>query len=92
MTTVKIYAYHELTPVDILDCVEWARENFTFYDGEISPLWNEYVQQEFARLNSQRKLWQEHWETAFKRIAGDMALSDTIDTIVLDESDLIFEN
>lgn len=92
MTKVKIYAYHKLTPVDILDCIEWARENFTYYNGETSPLWNEHVQKEFARLNKQRRLWQECWENTFKCIAYDLELSDTIDTIQLDESDLIFEN
>ena len=51
----KIYSYYPLTVIDIFDSIEWARENFEFYDGETSPLWNEHVQAEFARLNKERK-------------------------------------
>jgi len=52
MDNRKIYCYYKISPLDAIDSIEWARENFHFYDGVTSPLWNEYVQKEFARLNA----------------------------------------
>jgi len=51
MDSRKIYSYYSLTPLDVLDSIDWARENFERYDGETSPLWNKQVQEEFVRLN-----------------------------------------
>ena len=54
MDNRKIYCYHKLDPIDIFDSIEWARENYERYDGETSPLWNEHVQREFARISEVR--------------------------------------
>ena len=52
MDNRKIYSYYKLEPIDILDSIDWARENYHRYNGETSPLWNEHVQREFARLDT----------------------------------------
>lgn len=51
MDNRKIYCYYNPTPLDMLDSIDWARENYHRYEGQTSPLWNEYVQREFARLD-----------------------------------------
>jgi hypothetical protein len=76
MDSRKIYCYHTLTPIDIFDSIEWAREHFEFYDGETSPLWNEYVQREFARLNKERK---ELLEKPYAEYEIEMELDDFIE-------------
>ena len=80
MDNRKIYNYHNLDAIDIIDSVEWARENFDRFDGEISPLWNEYVKKEFAVLNKRRDDWAAEWNELFQYIAADMKLQDLIDT------------
>ncbi len=75
MNNVKIYCYHKLDAIDIIDSREWARENFAYYDGETSPLWNEHVQEEFARLNIERDKWRDSWNRTFEAIAEDLKLT-----------------
>lgn len=52
----KIYVYHKLDTIDILNCAEWARNNFDHYEGLTSPLWNEHVQNEFKHISKERKV------------------------------------
>lgn len=75
MDNRKIYRYYTLTPLDALDSVEWTRENYLRYDGNASPLWNDYVLEEFARLNKEHTLRNEIWEDTFKAIANDIDFS-----------------
>lgn len=78
MDNRKIYAYHKLEPLDIMDSIDWARENYHRFGGETSALWNEHVQNEFARLTKQYSLWGDCWESAFKTIALDIALLNSL--------------
>jgi len=81
MDNRKIYSYHNLSLVDVFDSIDWARENFEHYDGETSPLWNEHVQQEFARLNAERNAYRSGLAKTLSYIAADMELQQEIDTI-----------
>lgn len=83
MDNKKIYCYHNLAPIDVLDSVEWARENYHRFNGETSPLWNEHVQKEFARLSWLHSIkWQKCWEHAFKAIAYDIELTNMLEEII----------
>lgn len=64
----KIYAYHTLTPLEILDAKDWAINNFNYYDGEISPLWHNIVKNEFYRLSIEQDKWSE-WCAMWPNIA-----------------------
>lgn len=82
MDNRKIYCYHKLEPIDILDSVEWARENYHRFDGETSPLWNEHVQKEFARLKRVHSDgWRQCWERSFRAIANDIELTNMLEEI-----------
>ena len=87
MNRTKIYSYYTLTPIDIIECREWARENFDYYDGETSPLWNEHVQQEFARLNKERDAWRDGWRKTCEAIAADLRLIEEVEADFLDDAD-----
>lgn len=50
----KLYVYHKLNDSDILDCKQWAKDNFDKYEGMTSPLWNKCVQDEFTYICKER--------------------------------------
>jgi hypothetical protein len=78
MRTEKIYAYHKLEPLDILDSLEWAKENYDFYNGEVSFMWNPYVLEEFARLSKKRDERNQDWSRTFSAIAADIELGKAL--------------
>lgn len=86
---VKICVYHELTPLEILECRQWARDNFEYFDGETSPLWNNIVQQEFARMNKRRAEKAEMWQKSFQYIAADIRLMENKEMSFLELMDSI---
>lgn len=91
MTNVKIYSYQKLEPIDILNCIHWARENYNFYDGEVSPLWNEHIKTEFARLKEQNKAYFTDLEITWNTIGADMEFQAQIENgeIVIDDIDIL---
>ena len=52
----KLYTYHKLDPIDVINCRQWVNENYDFYDGQTSVLWNKVVQDEFDRIASLRTI------------------------------------
>ena len=78
---VKVYAYYQLSVLDKLSCVQWARDNYDRFDGNTSPLWNETILNEFKRIKKERlEKWKE--QQRISRANKDLADFDAeIETV-----------
>jgi len=71
--TRKIYRYYPATTENILQSIQWAKENYDRYDGEVSFLWNDYVLAEFDRRNKEVAQWREAWAKVWADIGNQFS-------------------